>query len=206
MIHFKAADLTTKQIYKFLTGSIIPRPIAWLTTHNKKNGVVNAAPFSYFNVVAKEVALVSVSINRKNGQLKDSARNLLDNGQTVIHLVNDAVLENMNQTAASLESEQSELDNLELELTDSRAVQVPAIADAQIRMEAVVHQYLPIKDHEDEIISDLFILEILEFHFAEAVFDEKNQYILPEAFQPVSRLAGNFYGHLSDIIEIERPQ
>lgn len=206
MIQFHAKDLSSKQHYKFLTGSVIPRPVAWLTTLNQTTGVINAAPFSYFNVVAKDIPLVSVSINRKNGELKDSARNLLDNGETVIHLVNDAVLEAMNATAANLDHDESELTDLDLTQIPSQQVQVPALQEVAIRMEAKVHQYVPIKDHEEKVISDLFILEILEYYFAEEVFDEEKQYILPEEFGPVSRLAGNFYGHLTDVVEIERPE
>lgn len=205
MIHYHAKDLTTKQHYKFLTGSIVPRPIAWLTTIDKRSQVVNAAPFSYFNAVAKDVPLVSVSINRKNHEPKDSARNLLKNGETVIHFVNDTVLEQMNQTAASLPADQSELAQLELKLIESHSVQVPAITEAPIRMEAKVHQYLPIKDHNGQIISDLFILEVLEYYFDSNVIDQETQYILPNQLAPVARLAGNHYGYLGKIVEIQRP-
>ena len=78
MLFYSAKELTTKQHYKFLTGSIIPRPIAWITTINQETNIVNAAPFSYFNVVAKDLPLVSLSINRNNhssGKRQSFSRN-----------------------------------------------------------------------------------------------------------------------------------
>ncbi|EOL48733.1 hypothetical protein RV11_GL003227 [Enterococcus phoeniculicola] len=205
MIHYSAEMLTTKQHYKFLTGSIIPRPIAWITTKNLDTSVINAAPFSYFTVASKEVPLVTISINRKNHELKDTAANLLKNKQGVIHIVNDEVLYAMNATAASLSSEESELSLTNVTLADSYSVDVPGIKEAPIRMEVRVHQYLPITDHQKEVISDLFVLEVLDYYFSDSVFDKEREYILPEKLQPVSRLAGNFYGHLSEVIEVERP-
>ncbi|KAF1296129.1 hypothetical protein BAU15_10080 [Enterococcus sp. JM4C] len=206
MIHYSSKKLNTKQHYKFLTGSIIPRPIAWITTKNLETSVVNLAPFSYFTVAAKDLPLVTISINRKGDTMKDTAANLLANKEGVIHLVNDALLEAMNATSASLPSEESELSLIDVVLEDSHSVAVPALKDAPIRMEVRVHQYLALTDHEERIISDLFVLEVLDYYFDKSVFDESQEYILPEKLSPVSRLAGNFYGHLGTIDELKRPQ
>lgn len=206
MNHYSAEDLTAKQNYKFLTGSIIPRPIAWLTTLNNTGNVINAAPYSFFTPVAKEPPLVSVSMERKNGELKDSAKNLLDTKEAVIHLINDSIVEAMNMTSASLPPEQSELDLFPHSLTDSRSIKVPAIAEAPIHMEATLHQYVPVKNQAGTIVSDLFILQILEYYFLEELFDEAAQYVLPDVFNPILRLAGDCYGHLGDVMEIKRPE
>lgn len=156
MIFYSAKELTTKQNYKFLTGSIIPRPIAWITTMNQETDVINAAPFSYFNIVAKDLPLVSLSINRKNKQMKDTAYNLLNQHEGVIHIVNDTILTEMNQSAASLASEESELSHNNLTLLTSKEVTVPAISEAPIRFEVRLHQYLPIKNNNGDIVSDLY--------------------------------------------------
>ena len=73
MQHFNTKELNTKQMYKFLTGSIIPRPIAWITTQNPETQVVNAAPFSFFSVASNVLPLISVAILRNDGKIKDSA-------------------------------------------------------------------------------------------------------------------------------------
>lgn len=205
MYFYSADKLTAKQNYKFLTGSVIPRPIAWITTMNKQNKLVNAAPFSYFNVVAKDLPLISLSINRKDNEMKDTAKNLLSQHEGVIHLVNDSVLKLMNQTAATLPSEKSELEGLDITLVDSRSIDVPAIKESPIRYEVKLHQHIEIKNHEQTTISDLFILEVLNYYFSKELFDAKKEYIDPIAFDPISRLAGNSYSHINKIMDIKRP-
>lgn len=205
MIEFSAQDLSGLQNYKFLTGSVIPRPIAWITTQNPTTQVVNAAPFSYFNVVSSQPPLVSLSINRSQGVPKDTAHNLLDQKEGVIHIVNDDVLAVMNQTAASLPPTVSELENQAVTLIPSQKVAVPSIQEATIRLEVRVHQYIPVTDHTERIVSDLFILEVLHYAFAPAIFSEERQYILPEELRPIARLAGNTYARLGETFDVQRP-
>lgn len=205
MLHYPTNYLSSKQAYKFLSGSIIPRPIAWVTTLDEEHKIINAAPFSFFNAVASDIPLVSLAILRRNGEIKDTARNILATDELVIHLVNDDVIESMNQTAASLQPDQSEISINQLETTTSKSVSVPAIKAAPIRMEARVHQYVPVKNHNDQIITDLFIVEITDFYFDEAVFDQENEYILPEVFNPIARLAGNTYAHIDGLFDLKRP-
>lgn len=205
MLHYQANRLTQKQNYKFLTGTVAPRPIAWITTKNNQTDVINAAPFSYFTVVASKHPLVSLSINRKEGKTKDTANNLLENGEGVIHLVTPSVLHDMNQTAATLAPAESELALIDQTLVDSQQVAVPGFEEPLIRMEVKLHQYVPIIVDETTI-SDLFILEVTDYYFNETIFDEEKEYILTEKLQPISRLAGNFYGHLGKTEEISRPQ
>ncbi|MBO0459661.1 flavin reductase family protein [Enterococcus hulanensis] len=206
MLFYSAKELTTKQNYKFLTGSIIPRPIAWITTINQETNVVNAAPFSYFNVVAKELPLVSLSINRNEQQMKDTTHNLLQQKEGVIHLVNDSILAEMNQSAASLPPEESELAHSNLTMINSQEVAVPAIQEAPIRFEVRLHQYVPVKDNAENIISDLFILEVLNYYFKEEIFDQAQEYIDPLKFDPLARLAGNTYGHIARTLDKKRPK
>lgn len=205
MLHYPTKNLSAKQSYKFLSGSIIPRPIAWVTTLNKELETVNAAPFSFFNAAASDIPLVTLSILRQNGEIKDTARNIIETNELVIHLVNDQVVESMNQTAASLKSDQSEITINKIETTASKSVSVPGIMAAPIRMEARLHQYVPIKNHDDQIITDLFIVEITDFYFDKVVFDQESEYILPEVFKPIARLAGNTYAHIDGLFDLKRP-
>ena len=193
MIHYNSNELSAKTAYKFLSGSIIPRPVAWVTTQDTATGIVNAAPFSFFNAAAAEIPLATLSILRPDKEPKDTARNILATKELVIHFVNEDVLTQMNQTSASLAPEISEIDTFGIETIASQTVAVPAIKAAPIRMEARLHQYVPIANHEGQIITDLFIVEITDFYFDSAVFDEEHQYILPEKLQPIARLAGNDY-------------
>lgn len=205
MIHYKTKDLQPTQAYKFLSGSIIPRPIAWVTTLDEESGLINAAPFSFFNGAASEIPLATLSIVRRNKEIKDTARNILASKELVIHFVNETVLEQMNQTAASLAPDESEITAFGIETIPSKSVAVPAIKAAQIRMEAKLHDYLPLKNHAGQVISDLFVVEITDFYFDESVFDTEKEYILPEIFQPIARLAGSQYVKIGDIFDLKRP-
>lgn len=206
MLHYSSDMLSKKQQYKFLSGSIIPRPIAWVTTMDENSKVVNAAPFSFFSAASSELPLVTLAILRRQGQMKDTARNILHNQELVIHLVDDAVLAEMNQTAASLPEDESEILLNQIEIVSSRSVRVPGIKQAKLRMEATLHQHVPITNHEGAVVTDLIIAEVTDFYFNEDIFDLEKEYILPESLQPVARLAGSSYAHISNITDIERPK
>jgi flavin reductase (DIM6/NTAB) family NADH-FMN oxidoreductase RutF len=179
---------------------VIPRPIAWVTTQSP-DGIVNAAPFSFFNVVSSQPPLVSISML---GQ-KDSVNNLLATKEAVIHFVSPDNVEAMNMTAASLPRQMSETDTFGIPTEPSRTVSVPSIIDAPIRFEAKLFKHIPIESN-GYVVSNLMLLEITNFAFSGAVFDAEKFYVKPDAFQPIARLAGNTYAELGDLFELERPQ
>lgn len=186
--------------YKLLSGSVIPRPIAWVATQSV-DGVVNAAPFSFFNVVSSQPPLVSISML---GQ-KDSVNNLLATKEAVIHFISPDNVETMNQTAASLPSQMSEVRTFDIPTEPSRTVSVPSIINAPIRFEAKLFKHIPIESN-GYVVSNLMLLEITNFAFSDAVFDAEKFYVKPDAFQPIARLAGNTYAELGDLFDLERPQ
>lgn len=205
MIHYNSDELTKKQQYKFISGSIIPRPIAWVTSLSKDGSVVNAAPFSFFSAASNELPLITVAILRKDGEIKDSARNILQRKEAVVHIVDLSLVEEMNQTSAPLPPQESEIDRTSLTLIDSTTVRVPAIKEAKIRFEGTVHQYVPVTDEEGSVVSDLFIIRVTDFFFDEAVVDTANHYILTDQLNPVARLAGSDYATLDKEFQLERP-
>lgn len=97
MYAFYASELSKQQMYKFLIGSVVPRPIALITSQSEE-GLLNIAPFSFFNIVSSEPALLSVAVNRKEGAMKDTARNILTTKEAVVHVVTEANVANANQT------------------------------------------------------------------------------------------------------------
>ena len=120
--------------YKLLIGSIIPRPVAFVTTQSKE-GIVNGAPFSYFNIVSSNPPMVSLAIQRPNDDLKDTARNIYSNHQFVVHIVDDENVTKINETAASLPATESEIELANLTLVQSENVSVPGVKEAKVRME-----------------------------------------------------------------------
>ncbi|GGA46491.1 flavin reductase family protein [Paenibacillus physcomitrellae] len=207
--------------YKLLIGSIIPRPIAFVTTIGE-DGTVNAAPFSFFSVVSSSPPLLSVSVGRKGGVMKDTARNTVNRGELVIHIVDEDLAVEMNKTAAPLPPEQSELDLTALTTVPSKKVSVPGIREAKIRMECVLEQHIPIRrgsaaglgtdkaeaeaELEDltseETVCDLLLVRVVQFHFDEEIY--RDGYIEAAALKPVSRLAGDDYAGLGDIFTLIR--
>lgn len=207
MIHYESEQLSPEQQYKLLSGSVVPRPIAWVSTLSPDGGVVNLAPFSLFSIVSKDLPLVSLSIMREGGQQKDTAYNLSQTGEGVIHLVDDQLLQEMNDSSASLPRNESELTKLDVTTVASRRVTVPAISEAKVRFEGKVYQHVPIYNQDkSQIITDLFILEILAYYFNEEVFDPKTNYLDVLKLKPIARLAGPNYGVMGETYQLARPK
>lgn len=202
MISIDPDRQSEKDNYKLLIGSIIPRPIAFVTTLSQK-GVLNAAPFSYFNIVTATPPMVSVSVQRRNGLPKDTARNAQDTGSFVVHISDESRIEAINQTAASLGPEESEVLLAGLTPVPSTKVTVPGVAEAKIRMECVLERSIPLGGSDASPACDLIIGRVVCFHLAENVY--RNGYIDPEELQPVSRLAGSSYSKLGEQFSIKRP-
>ncbi|WP_046176079.1 flavin reductase family protein [Domibacillus indicus] len=196
------AHLGERENYKFLTGSIVPRPVAFVTTLSE-TGVLNAAPFSYFNIVSSNPPMVSLSIQRNKGEMKDTARNAAAQSAFVVHISDESYLEELNKTAKMLPPEESELDLTELTPVKSERINVPAVQEAKIRMECVLEQQITLGKTEDGPSCDLLIGRIVQYHIQEELY--KNGRIDAKKLAPVSRLAGNFYAGLGDIFELKRP-
>ncbi|WP_074510930.1 flavin reductase family protein [Planococcus glaciei] len=192
---------TERENYKLLIGSIIPRPIAFVTTQSEA-GIVNGAPFSYFNIVSSNPPMVSLSIQRPKGELKDTARNIYGNGEFVVHIVDNENVAKINETAASLPPSESEVESANLTLIPSTAISVPGINESKVRMECRLVQAIPLGEGESG--SDLFIGEVVRFHVEEAIYE--NGRIDPRGLDAVSRLAGANYAAIGEIFSMERPK
>ncbi|MEW4428807.1 flavin reductase family protein [Paenibacillus pabuli] len=198
-------DLTSRDNYKLMSGSVVPRPIAFVTTLSEDGNVVNAAPFSFFNVVSSDPPLLSISINRKDGVMKDTARNVIAGQELVVHICDESIVNEMNETAALLEPHESELERTSLTTVPSSVVAVPGIQEALIRMECRLYQHIPVSNDEGKPVTDLLLVRIVQYHFNEKVYDPAHHYILMEHLKPVSRLAGNDYAKLGERFTVVRP-
>lgn len=197
-------DLSERDNYKLLTGSIIPRPIAFMTTLSS-DGVLNAAPFSYFNIVTANPPMISVSVQRKHGGgRKDTSRNAIEAGAFVVHISDEDYVERINVTAANLPPEESEVALAGLTPVASESIAVPGIAEAKVRMECVLERAIPLGGTADAPACDLLIGRVVRFHLEESVSDD-HYHIDPEALKPISRLAGSSYAKLGERFSIERP-
>lgn len=132
MLSISPDTLTERENYKFLTGSIIPRPVAFVTTVTDE-GILNGAPFSFFNIVSSNPPMISLSIQRSDGKQKDTARNLLKQKEFVVHIVDEHNVEMINKTAASLPPDESEVELAGLSSVPSTKISVPGIQEAKVR-------------------------------------------------------------------------
>lgn len=201
MHYLDPKDLTQRENYKLLIGSIIPRPVAVVSTQSA-DGIVNIAPFSFFNIVSSEPVILSLAIQRKEGELKDTARNLLATKEAVVHILDQTNVQEANKTAALLPADQSELTVSGFTTTISKMIAVPGLNEASVRLETILHQHVPIKK-DQQITADLLLLEVVGYQIAEDVYQDGK--IDPRALQAVSRLAGNSYATIGEIFDIKRP-
>lgn len=193
---------TERENYKILIGSIIPRPIAFVTTLNEE-GLVNGAPFSYFNIVSSNPPMISLSIQRSEGIPKDTARNILNQKEFVVHIVDEDNVDKINQTAASLPPNESELILAGLEETGSVKISVPGVKQAKIRMECVMTQSLRLGS-ETLPGCDLIIGKVVQWHIDEGLYEKGR--VNQEKLAAVSRLAGATYAKIGETFDIERPK
>ena len=193
---------TERENYKFLIGSIIPRPIAFVTSVSK-DGVLNGAPFSYFNIVSSNPPLISLSIQRSAGGQKDTARNIIESKEFVVHIVDEQNVEKINKTAANLPPDESEIELARLTPVESVKISVPGIKEAKIRMECSLEHSLELGG-TDTPGCDLIIGKVVQFHIDSDIYE--NGRIDPRGLAAVSRLAGNNYAKIGEIFEIERPK
>ena len=133
-MEFDFETLAAYDRYKILTSTIVPRPIAWVTTLSK-NGVRNAAPFSFFNALSKEPPLLALGITADgDGSMKDTARNILDTHEYVINLVPRSAAQSMNLTSIDATSDVDELALAKLETRPS-----PTPSFSMLRSSTLIH-------------------------------------------------------------------
>jgi flavin reductase (DIM6/NTAB) family NADH-FMN oxidoreductase RutF len=194
-------EIERQEKYKLLIGSVVPRPIAWVTSVSAE-GVVNAAPFSYFNIACNDPMMISIAIIRKPGsELKDTSRNIQETGEFVVNMVDRFNVEAANETSIDFPPEISEVDQLGLTKLPAAAVKAPRLGEARIHFECRLHQAIALGDPP---ASDLIIGEVVHVHVDDELYAEGKIDIA--RFAPVSRLAGLFYGTLGEMFERPRPQ
>ncbi len=181
-------ELTAYQRYKLMASLIVPRPIALVTTLGA-TGVVNAAPFSMFNMVGEDPPLVMISVNRQNaqGRLKDTAANILRSGEFVVHLPDESMAAQMHACGETLAPDVSEVEHTGLTLRSSRAVVVPTIVEAPVAFECVLHEQLV---NESRYV---FFGRVEALHAREGLIDTERWRVRLQEYFPVARFGASFY-------------
>lgn len=202
MLNYSPEELTAKEKKKFLIGSVIPRPIALVSTKSNAE-VVNVAPFSYFNIVTYDPPMLSIAVQRVDANPKDTARNIYENKEAVIQVVDTDNVKDTNLTSTPLGPDESELDVSDFTLTDSHAVNVPGIKETKVRFETELYDSTIIYNDKNIPTTDVLMLKVQHYHINREIYH--NGYIDPEKLNAVSRLAGNDYAEIGRLFTIERP-
>ena len=197
-------DLTgphREDAYRILSGLVTPRPIA-LTTTVDPEGRVNAAPFSFFNVLGDSPPIVGLCPgDRSPGIPKDTARNIRLTHEFVVNLVDEALAEAMVRTAASVPYGESETKREKLATSPSTTVGPPRIKAAPAALECNVHSIQQIGENR------LILGIVHRVHVRKTFYDAKTQRIRGEKFHPIGRMAvPDWYCRTGDLFEMKRPE
>ncbi|MGM8365655.1 flavin reductase family protein [Virgibacillus sp. W0181] len=203
MLNFSPQELTAKEKKKFLIGSVIPRPIALVSTMSD-SGVVNVAPFSYFNIVTYNPPMLSIAVQRAGGERKDTARNIVKNKEAVVQVVDTDNVEAANTTSAPLGPDESELDISSFTSVESKAVNVPGLKETKVRFETELYDSIVISNDDNIPTADVLLLRVKHYHIDGEIY--RDGYIDPLKLRAVSRLAGNDYAEIGRLFTIERPE
>lgn len=188
--------LAAYQRYKLMASLIVPRPIALVTTLGA-NGVVNAAPFSMFNMVGEDPPLVMLSINRlQDGHLKDTAANILASGEFVVHIADEAMAPQMHSCGESLPPEVSELSVTGLVPVPSITVKPPRIAEAPVAFECVLHETMQTESRY------VFFGRVQWLAARAGLVDTQAWRVNLREFHPVGRFGASFYVRCGDRFEM----
>jgi flavin reductase (DIM6/NTAB) family NADH-FMN oxidoreductase RutF len=197
------SQLTQPQAYKLLIGSVVPRPIAWVSTISEQ-GVTNLAPFSFFNAVCSHPPAVMFCVSTPPDlSEKDTLRNIRATGEFVVHIVTQAMVEQMNATAVPAPYGVSEIDLTGLETEPSTMVRPPRVKGTPIQLECRLLQIVeigpPVQGSARMVIG-----QVVYAHLDEAISDDA-LHIDTHALQPVARMAGNSYAPVGEQFTLPRP-
>lgn len=193
-------DLRENERYKILTGTVVPRPIAWVSTVDAE-GRPNLAPFSYFTVVCSQpmTLLFCPGVVDPNGK-KDTLNNIEAVPEFVINLTNEATAQAMNLTATVLPPGHSEFAWAGVTPVPSTKVRVPRVAEAPVAFECTLQQIVTVNNGPGG--GYVVLGEVQAIHLRNDVY--VNGYIALEALQPIGRLSGSQYAHINDFFSMER--
>lgn len=196
-ISITTEELEPGELYKLLIGTVIPRPIAWVTTTDIK-GTLNLAPFSFFGIVSRKPTLISLTITPDDDSAlitnKDTLNNIRSTKEFVVNVVPEDLVEQMNLTSFEFDSNVDEFQKAKLKNTSSAQVTPPSVKESPISMECILDRIIQIGDDY------LVIGKVLVFNINREIYleDYKIDY---KKWKPLARI-GREYANLSNIFDI----
>ena len=198
---FDMETLPPQDRYKLLAASVVPRPIAWITTKSRA-GIVNAAPFSFFNAMGSDPPTLAIGIVPREGRLKDTATNILETGEFVVNLVSEANVEAMNVTCIDAPPDVDELELAQLTAVPSRSIAPPRIGESPVSFECRVLSSLVTGPLQTIVIGRVVCAHVAD----RFVLDARRCHLDTPALRLVARMHGSgVYLRSTDPFELQRP-
>ncbi|MFP3341368.1 flavin reductase family protein [Halomonas sp. SIMBA_159] len=195
------SPLSSGTLYRLLSGSVCPRPIAWVATQDKR-GNTNLAPFSFFNVASIDPPILAFSpLLDGSAQPKDTLLNLEEVEECVVHVGTEGLVEALNTTSASLPRGEDEFTLAGLEKAAMQGVRVPRIKAAPVAFGCKLVDVVRFGNRP--LAGSLILVQIVAVHIDDALWD--GRHVDMDALQPIGRLAGSDYVRITDRFAIQRP-
>jgi flavin reductase (DIM6/NTAB) family NADH-FMN oxidoreductase RutF len=198
-------NLTALQKYWLVTGSVGPRPVA-LVTSLSKDGLCNAAPFSAFNYMGEDPPLMVMAVDRygteshRLGERKDTLVNVVERGEFVVNMVDEALGARMIQCAIDYPQHISEPEAIGLAVAQSNLVGVPRLSDAPIAWECKLFKTFDFSESRTIVFG-----EIVSMHFRDELFDASAMRVRIDKFEPLGRLGGPNYCRTTERMRMPVP-
>ena len=195
------AGLDYRETYKLLVSTIVPRPIAWVSTVDER-GIFNLAPFSAFCPVSMKPAMVGFSVGAgRDGKMKDTLRNIEATQEFVVSMVTEGLAEPMNISSALFPADVDEFKEAGMTPVPADLVGAPLVAESPINLECRLNQIL--KFGQAPRINSFIIGEIVLFHIRDELYAD-GEVQMPK-LKAIARLGGDFYCRTRDTFEMKRP-
>jgi len=192
--------LERRQRYRLLTSTVTPRPIAWVSTRGK-DGSLNLAPFSFFQALCGTPPLIMLSIGQRQGNPKDTLRNIQETGEFVINIVTEELAEKMNLSSGEYTADVDEFALAGLIPAPSEVVSAPRVAESPINLECKLTQIVPLEGSDYSMI----IGEILRWHVADGLL-APDGLVDTARLRPLGRLGRDEYVKFGEVFEMLRPK
>jgi flavin reductase (DIM6/NTAB) family NADH-FMN oxidoreductase RutF len=187
------SEMGAEACYRLLTGLVVPRPIAWVTSLSP-DGVLNLAPFSAFTFVSPKPPMLAISVGHKAGRYKDTARNILATEEFVVHIASQAQIDALHESAEEHPPHVSEVAHLGLTTLPSDLVKPARLADAPVAMECRLRHCIEF----GETRSRLLVGEAVRIHLRDGLLRDGKVETLE--LDPIARVGGPTYATLGRLI------
>ena len=201
-MEIRTDTLQWQDAYKLLSGSVLPRPIAFVSTVNNE-GAANVAPFSFFTAICADPMLVCFApmIRGTDGGKKDTLKNIELTKEFIINIVSNDIVEQMNNTAIEYPYDVDEFEQAGLTKIDGTVVKVPRVKESLVGLECELYELLHFGDHQGA--GSLVIGKVVNVYINDVLYE--NGKINTDKLNPIGRLAGHSYTRaITDTFVIER--